>query len=211
MRIYMTVAALLGWLALTLQLYLSIVGAPPGDAIAATIITYFSFFTILTNLIVTLTFTFAGWMPKSKLGAFFSQPRVQAAVAVYIMVVGVTYSLLLRHLWNPRGAQKVADVLLHDGVPAIYTVYWLIFAAKKGLRWKDSIPWLAYPGIYLIYVLLRGAFLGTYPYPFIDVSQLGYPRMLVNAAGFLVIFWGLGLVVIAYARWRERRSTAAAL
>jgi hypothetical protein len=212
MRIYMTVGALLGWVALLLQLYLMIVQSPPGAAaVGATIVTYLSFFTILSNLAVTLTLTFAGWIPNSKLGAFFSRPQVQAAMAVYIIVVGVTYSALLRHLWNPQGAQKLADVLLHDFMPAIYTVYWLIFSTKKGLRWKDAVTWLAYPGAYLIYILLRGAFVGKYPYHFTDVSQLGYPHTLVNAAGFLVIFLGLGLVVIVYARWRERPSGAAAL
>jgi hypothetical protein len=205
----MRLAALLGWLGLLLQLYLMIVQSPPGAAaVGVTIVDYLSFFTILSNLLVTLTLTFAGWMPNSKLGAFFSRSQVQAAVAVYIIIVGVIYTLLLRHLWNPQGAQKVADMLLHDFVPVVYAVYWLIFAPKIGLRWKDAVTWLAYPGAYLVYLLLRGALSGKYPYPFIDVSQLGYPHTFLNAAGFLVIFLGLGLIVVAYARWRERSSRA---
>ena len=207
----MRLAALLGWLGLLLQLYLMIVQSPPGAAaVGVTIVDYLSFFTILSNLLVTLTLTFAGWMPNCKLGAFFSRSQVQAAVAVYIIIVGVIYTLLLRHLWNPQGAQKVADMLLHDFVPAVYASYWLIFAPKSGLRWKDAVTWLAYPGAYLIYLLLRGALSGKYPYPFIDVSQLGYLHTFLNAAGFLVIFLGLGLIVVAYARWREQPSRAMA-
>ena len=34
--------------------------------------------------------------------------------------------------------------------------------------------WLAYPGVYLVYVLARGAVSGEYPYPFMDVKVLGY-------------------------------------
>jgi len=34
-------------------------------------------------------------------------------------MVGAGYTLLLRHLWNPQGAQKLADILLHDVVPVL--------------------------------------------------------------------------------------------
>ncbi len=203
MRLYMTVAALLGWLALLLQLYLMVGQSPAGAlAISATIVSYFSFFTLLSNFIVTLTLTFALWGGNSTWGRFFSRPSVQAAAVVYIAIVGVSYSLLLRHLWNPQGAQKLADVLLHDLMPVIYVLYWIIFAPKKGLRWKDATVWLLYPAIYLVYILLRGALFGLYPYPFIDAGELGYPRMLVNASLFFVIFLGLGLLVAALGRWR---------
>ena len=41
------------------------------------------------------------------------------AAREYIAIVGITYSLLLRHMWNPQGTQKIADVLLHDVVPVL--------------------------------------------------------------------------------------------
>ena len=76
MRLYMTVAVLLGWLALLLQLYLMVAQSPAGAlAIAATIVSFFSFFTILSNFIVTLTLTFALWGANSTGGAFFPGPR----------------------------------------------------------------------------------------------------------------------------------------
>ena len=58
MRICAVVGALLGWFALLLQLYLMLVQSPGGArAMVGTVITYFSFFTILTNLLVALVFT----------------------------------------------------------------------------------------------------------------------------------------------------------
>jgi hypothetical protein len=208
MRIFMRVAALVGWVGLILQLYLMIAQSAPG-AVVSTVVTFLSFFTILSNLAVTLTWTFAGWLPESKLGKFFSRPGVQAAVVVYIVIVGVIYTLLLRHYWDPKGAQKLADSLLHDVVPILYAAYWLFLAPKNGLRWKSALTWLIFPGVYLLYLLARGAIVSKYPYPFIDVTELGYPRMFLNSAGFLGIFLGLGLIVVAYARWRERLSLVA--
>lgn len=45
-----------------------------------------------------------------------------------------------------------------------------------------------YPGCYFVYALIRGHLLGTYPYPFIDVTALGYGAVLLNALGLLVAF-----------------------
>jgi hypothetical protein len=208
MRIYGGAAALLGWFALALQFYLMIALAPhQGSAIASTIVTYFSFFTILTNLLVALVLSFSTWGRGGRRGRFFAKPGIQSATLVYITVVGVTYSLVLRQLWNPRGAQKLADVVLHDGMPVIYALYWILFVPKMGLRWKDAFGWLIYPGAYLVYLLIRGALVGVYPYPFVDVTTLGYPRMWANAVLFLFFFWGLGLLVIATGRWSARLTS----
>ncbi|MNY80216.1 hypothetical protein D3C86_2211600 [compost metagenome] len=50
--------------------------------------------------------------------------------------------------------------------------------------------------------MLRGHLLATYPYPFIDVDKLGYPQVFINAAGVLVGFVVIALVVIVVDRWR---------
>ena len=131
---------------------------------------------------------------------------VQASAAVYIAIVGLVYQLLLRHLWNPQGAQWVADVLLHSIIPVGYVVYWLLFAPRAGLGWKDAVTWLTYPGVYLVYILARGAVSGLYPYPFVDVNVLGYGGVLARAAVLLRVFLGMGVLVVAVGRWRRARS-----
>jgi hypothetical protein len=44
---------------------------------------------------------------------------VASGTAIYIAILGMTYSLLLRSWRNPPAAQKIADVALHDLVQAI--------------------------------------------------------------------------------------------
>jgi hypothetical protein len=146
------------------------------------IITYFSFFTILANLLVALGLTFSLRTLSSGVGKYFSRPVVTSGTALYIATVGSVYSLLLRRLWDPEDLQKVVDVILHDLVPVMYVVFWLFFVPKSGLRWKDILWWLIFPVIYLAWVLVRGALIGRYPYPFIDAGALGYARVLSNAA-----------------------------
>ena len=205
MRIYAAVGALLGWFALALQLYLMLVQSPAGAAMVGTVITFFSFFTILTNLLVAVVFTAVG-LSQGRMGGFFRRPSVQAGTAAYIAIVGIIYQLLLRQLWNPQGAQWFADILLHTVMPVGYVVYWLLFAPRAGLRWKDAIAWLVYPGVYLVYVLARGAVSGVYPYPFVDVNVLGYGGVLVRAA---VCFWWSSWEWACWSwRWAAGRAAA---
>jgi hypothetical protein len=205
MRIYAVAGAVLGWFALALQLYLMLITVPAG-ATLSTVITFFSFFTILTNLLVAVVFTVAGF--RLEWGKWFNHPSVQAGSVVYIAIVGAIYQLLLRHLWNPQGAQWVADSLLHSVIPLGYILYWLLFPPRTGLRWKDVLAWLVYPAVYLVYVLVRGALIGIYPYPFVDVTVLGYGGVLVRAGVFLLVFLGTGLLVVAVSRWTRGRPPA---
>ena len=206
MRISALVGALLGWFALLLQLYLMLVQSAGGArAMAGTVITYFSFFTILTNFLVALVFTATVFSSETGWGQFFRRPSVQAGAAAYIAIVGITYRLLLRQLWNPQGMQWVADVILHDVIPVGYVFYWVLFAPRTELRWKDALGWLVYPAVYAVYVLARGAVSGLYPYPFMDVNVLGYGGVLVHAAVFLLVFLGMGLLVVAVGRWTRGR------
>jgi hypothetical protein len=195
----------LGWFALALQLYLMLAQSPAG-AMLGTVVTFFSFFTILTNLLVALVFTAAAF--RRPWGQWFNRPSVQAGTAVYIAIVGVVYQLLLRRLWNPQGAQWLADVLLHSIIPVGYVLYWLLLAPRTGLRWKDAFAWLRYPAVYLVYILARGAATGLYPYPFIDVKVLGYGGVLLWASLFLLVFLGTGFAAVAVGRQTRRSSFA---
>ena len=198
---------ILAWVGLVLQFYLSLqLSLANGRTVPGAIAFFFSFFTIWTNFLIAIGTIFTFVTPKSSAGEFFSRPEVQTGTAIYIAVVGIVYSLVLRELWSPAGAQKIADLLLHDVVPLAYFVYWLLFVPKSSLRWKHALWWLAYPFAYLIYTMVRGRIVGTYPYPFLDVTGLGYGRVLANALVLLVVLLGIGLLIIALSR-RRARST----
>jgi hypothetical protein len=86
-----------------------------------TIIRFFSFFTILTNILVALFFSGHSVGIKST-----RKPGTLTAVAVYIFIVGIVYQVLLRHLWQPRGSQLVVDELLHSVIPLLTLLFWLL-------------------------------------------------------------------------------------
>lgn len=197
-RCMMFAGSLLGITGIALQFHYMM--QIPGVSTIEAAVRFFSFFTILTNLLLVAGYVFPLLTPELAASGYFSGASVRGALAVYIVVVGAVYNLLLRQLYHPVGWAKVADILVHDVAPVLYVVFWFVFAAKAGLRWADAGKWLLYPLAYLAYTLARGALVHYYPYPFIDVAMLGYVRVLVNAAGFTVVFWGLGLIVVATGR-----------
>jgi hypothetical protein len=196
-RIFMALIALVAWFALVLQLSLMLaLQSQTGLSVLEVVIKFLSFFTILSNTIVAVSLTLILLKPQSGLAVFFAKPANKTAVAVYILVVGIVYNLILRALWAPTGWQRVADELLHVAVPLLYLIYWLFFVPKGYLQWKTPINWLLYPICYLIYSIIRGAVTKFYPYPFIDVNQLGYGRTLINAGLMFLGFLLLGLLFV---------------
>jgi hypothetical protein len=196
------IVGILAWLGLALQFYL-IVWSPmdggPGGLVGAS--QFFGYFTILTNLIVALVLT-SSLLPD-RWRASLSSPTVRAATATYIAMVGIVYSVVLRDLWNPQGAQKWADVILHDAVPVLYVLHWIAFQRTRTLRWRAPVTWLLFPAGYVVCALLRGVVTGWYPYPFLDASVIGWGRVAIGSIGLLVGFVVLGLLVVAIDRARS--------
>ncbi len=208
MRLYMAVIAICGWFALILQFPLSIaISRAKGMSLFGAVVTYFSFFTILTNVLVALGLTSCLCIPNSSWGRFFARTTVRSGLTVYIAMVGVVYSLMLRQLWNPEGLQKIVDVLLHDVVPVLYVLYWLLFVSRNSLPWRSVLLWLVYPLVYLSYTLIRGALSGGYPYPFLDAGSEGYGHVFLSVSMLLAAFAALGSGVLVFSRWRGRRGS----
>lgn len=201
---YLIAIVLLGWFALISQFYLILQNGT--GTVTEIIIRYFSFFTILTNLIVALCSTVLLFKPKSGLGDFFSKPSTLTAITVYITIVGLVYNVILRFLWQPQGLQYITDELLHTVIPLLFILVWFLYVPKKDLKYKNAFAWLAYPLVYVVYIAIRGEITGEYPYPFIDVGQLGYSKVLINSGGLVIAFLGLSLFLIAVARFMSRNK-----
>lgn len=200
-------AAALGWSGLAMQMYLILIARwQTGASLLGGLVTFFSFFTVLTNTLVAVVLTCEVTSRDSAWRRFFLRPSVRTAIVANIVVVGLGYSLLLRPLWHPQGFQWLADELLHDVMPVLFVIYWWGCVPKGTLRLWQVLPWLVYPLVYFGYVLLRGHLIGAYPYPFIDVDRLSYPQVLVNAGQILLGFVLVALVLIGVDRWRGRRT-----
>lgn len=170
-----------------------------GRTVLSSVIFFFSFFTILSNLLATCCFA-AFAFPGCRHVAVFRSPKVVTAIALYMLVVAVIYIAILEGLWAPQGLMRVLDTLLHYVMPALFLVFWAAFVPKGNTTYADIPGFLAFPAIYGAYVMIRGALTGEYPYPILDAGTLGYSAALANMAAILALFLILGLAFIAVDR-----------
>jgi hypothetical protein len=204
--IYRILLGLTGWLALLLQFFLMWGEAKTkGMPAAETFVNFFSYYTILTNILLALALSFVTLAPRSGVGSFFSRATVQTALAGNIVLVSLVYNLILSGLWSPHGWQRLVDFGLHTAIPLLYLLYWFLFVPKGTLKLTAPFPWLLYPLAYLVYSMIRGTRMGWYPYPFMNISVLGYMvvsrNCLILMGVFLLLFFGLTWLD----RWLGRR------
>jgi len=81
----------------------------------------------------------------------------------------------------------------------------LIDPPRHRLPFAVAATWLVYPLLWFGYTLARGAGENWYPYPFVDVKEIGYGGVFWRSAIMLVAFAGasVGLLLIGNARRRK--------
>lgn len=192
MQISAAAGAIAGWAALLLQLALTLTAIhAQGGTLLGGLWRYFGYFTVIANIFAAFVLTCAALRQNWRRGEF-------AAVTAMILV-GMVYSLLLRETWDPRGWQKVADVALHDAMPLIVTIFWLL-RPHGGLRGGDIAATVALPLGYCVYAMTRGAFDNWYPYPFLDADNLGAGVVALNCMGLGLAFLGMAFLL----SWLDR-------
>ncbi|MDQ3016815.1 MAG: Pr6Pr family membrane protein, partial [Bacteroidota bacterium] len=128
------------------------------------------------------------------------------SITMYITIVGLIYNIILRFTWQPQGLQLLVDESLHTLIPILSIIYWWVYVRTSPIAWKKIGSWLAYPFIYFLFVLLRGIPSGFYPYPFINVVDLGYSKVLINAIFIFMVFLLASIVFIAIGKWKQTGS-----
>jgi len=195
--LYRILGSITGLFALIAQYYLIIQTAGKfGDNWGEQTIRFFSYMTIWTNILMTLSFLIPLLFSKSRFASFFQKPVIESGIFVFALIVMVIYHFFLASIWNPEGLQRVVDISLHYIMPLLYVFYWILYGVKGHQTFKNSIVWLAYPLAYSVFVMLRGFIADWYPYPFIDVPKLGYASVLRNMVLIAVAYLIVGLIVI---------------
>lgn len=158
-----------------------------------TVIRFFSYFTVLTNLLVVLYFTSRISIFRKTQISKLSNKEALTAITAFILVVGLIYQFILRSTWKPTGFQMIINELLHSVIPLFVLLYWIQFGEKNNLQFKNIKIWLWYPIGYLLFIIIRGHFSNFYPYPFVDVTIIGYQQVAINSVlislFFLLYHW----------------------
>ncbi|MFB9843209.1 Pr6Pr family membrane protein [Mucilaginibacter ginsenosidivorans] len=191
--------ALTGWFAVTAQFALMIENR--SAPVAETIIRFFSFFTILTNILVAVYFTLNTFNP-----AIVRKPGTLTAVTIYIFMAGAVYQVILRATWNPEGLQLIVDELLHTVIPVLAIIFWAVYEDKKAVTLRQIPKWVIYPLAYLAFILIRGSFSNFYPYPFVNVSEIGMTKTLLNSAVLVLVFFIISALFVITGKYFSKKQ-----
>ena len=148
----------------------------------------FCFFTIQSNLIVGVTSLLLA-IDLHRTSTAFRVFRLTGVVA--IAITGVIYHLALANLRELTGHAAVADQLLHTVVPILGVLGWVLIGPRGLTSWRVACLALVFPGCWMAFTLIRGPIVDFYPYPFVDVGDLGYPKVIATSVGIAVLFLGL--------------------
>jgi hypothetical protein len=202
-RLVFGVTAVVGALALLIQVVLTLRGAgAPNLTVGTRFVRFLSYFTIESNIAVTVSCAALALAPGTT-SRWVHTVRVDAVVGIF--VTGVIHLVLLRPLGSPSGIGRVTDEAFHVVVPILAVLGWLIWGPRP-IRLAVFRPALIWPIAYVLWTGIHGAVTGWYPYPFVDVSVHGYPRVVATGLAILVAFAALAALV----RLRDTRPRAPA-
>lgn len=157
---------------------------------------FFSFFTIQANLLAVATLCLLVIVRRAERTVLFDAMR--SGVVLYMAITGIVFALLLSGLQEElQTTIPWVDFVVHKLMPVVLVVDWLLDRPRHRLPLWCAAAWLSFPLVWFVYTLVRGASVDWYPYPFVDVGELGYGGVLLRSVFLLVGFALAALVLLA--------------
>jgi len=168
------------------------------ESYEATALEMARFFTILTMMLVAVTFALTAIRRQGVPQAWL------AALTLSVIMVGAVYHAMLSHLVEFTGVGFAADHGLHTFVPVFCLFWWLFYGPKRRLDYADLPVFVLWPSVYVAYALWRGSVDGVYPYPFMDLATLPPLNIATNLVGLFVSLLLGGVVMVSIGRYADR-------
>ncbi len=175
-------------------------------ALTFSVINFFSYFTILSNVFVSIVFVMSAYYLAVGRKPKPAEDVLRGASVLYMAVTGIVYAALLSGIEVDLSLPWV-NIQLHYIMPIVVVLDWLLRPQRSKLTMRRIVPWLIFPAIYLVYSLIRGSFVGWYPYPFLDPAQAGgYGGVAFYSVGILVALLIVSLLLMKLGNMLRRRA-----
>ena len=157
----------------------------------------FSYFTILSNVLLCVTSILLLIDPQRD-GPIFRIARLDAVAC--ITITGIVYNTVLTGLRELTQAGAISNFFLHQAGPLLAVIAWLLVGPRPRLA-LSTVAWSAIaPLAWIVYTFIAGAISGFYPYPFMNVTTIGYPSALLGTGVVVLIFIAYAFVLL----WLDR-------
>jgi hypothetical protein len=173
---------------------------------------YFSYFTILSNLLAAAALAAPLVAPEhapfGRFAAWAERSGPRAAIATYLTITALVYHAILASQWSPQGLDLLADTLLHTITPLAYLIDLAMRGGEGEARWIAAAKAMVFPALFAAWTEVHGALSGWYPYPFMNAARHGYPTVMLNILAMSLAFAAVALVFTLLLRVRARVALA---
>lgn len=160
------------------------------------VVNYFSYFTNLSNLFAAIVMLIGAAYVLQRRQPTLKDDLTRGSSVAAMAVVGIVFSLLLRHA-DVGALMPWVNTVTHYIMPVAAFADWLYQPPELKLTLRQIPYWMIYPLTYLFYVLIRGALIGWYPYPFLNPANVGgYLGVLVYIISIIGLFLLISVIII---------------
>ncbi|MFI9488599.1 Pr6Pr family membrane protein [Promicromonospora sp. NPDC052451] len=203
MRLWYLLVAVTVAVGFGLQFYLLFTGGADANSgesgsdipLGVRFVRLFSYFTVASNVLV-LVVAVATAAGRVRDGLVWRVVRLDALLS--IAVTGIVFSFVLAPGIVLRDEAVIATTLFHHVSPVLFVLGWLLWGPRAQWGLRSVLLAFVWPLAWLGYTFVRGAVTGWYPYPFLDVGQVGAGGALTGAGAVLacaLVLTGLVLLV----------------
>ena len=171
--------------------------------IATRMIQTLSYFTIQSNILVLIVAVTLVVNPDRD-GRIWRILRLDALLG--ITITGLVFDLVLVRYVHPSGWPLVATIGFHYIAPWATLLGWLIFGPRPRID-RSIMTWaFLWPMVWIADTFIRGALVDWFPYPFLDVDEIGYRASIRNTSFVLAV----AIVLVAIFKGIDRFRTVGA-
>jgi hypothetical protein len=171
---------------------------------------FFSYFTVQSMMlnVVVLGMGALSALRNTRDPIWLDQAR--ALATTYVTVSGIVFAVILIEgtsrgvpVWAPWSSQ-----LLHFVLPAYSLLDWWL-APGREVPWKTLALVMLFPGVWVVYTLVRGAQVYWYPYFFLDPALVEIPwELCLYLLAIVAVFSLIVALLISVSRRHHSRVEA---
>jgi len=171
------------------------------------LVNFFSFFTNLSNLLAAIVLLLGAFYLIMRRSPSALNDLIRGSTAINMTVVGIVYVLLLRNV-DLGALLPWVNTVLHYVMPIAVVGEWLIQPPASKLGTRQLLICMVFPMLYLAYVLIRGAVVSWYPYPFLNPATAGgYAGVGAYVIAIIALFLLAGWALLALSHQLQKQTT----
>ncbi|ALE04613.1 hypothetical protein AL755_02990 (plasmid) [Arthrobacter sp. ERGS1:01] len=181
------------------------IGFGPSNApLGQRIFEFFSYFTVESNIFVGVA-TGMLFMRPDRDGAFWRVLRIGSMFGITVTLA--IYHFILSPLAAFTGIASASNIGLHYVVPIFAILGWIFFGPHPRVTWRALLLAALWPASYIVLTIAQGAVTGFYPYPFVNITKLGFTTVAVNGVGVILLLLAVGALYLLLDNLIARRQT----